>query len=466
MAATPPPAPSTALAWRAHSAAPAVPAVELIVEAAQGERHERVVVVGVGLVEGFDELGHQRRRRPSLVRFGIAVERGVGREVVAGGVGLPLEQAPPHRRGGLRFEDVDDVADRHVLGEDRHRLRWHGEQGVADQLLDLPLPLGAVPERGDEVGAHERERSRPQRRQRPGVPGQPLVEVAQPVCARLDVEDRQEGTLLGEAEEPLVLLPELGVRVGGRPEVGRGRHHEVDGAPVGPVVVVGADAHADRVGRQDDLELDGDAEDPQQLRMVAEEGDELVEVPLRIAGFLEALAALARHRRDVGGRRGGAVAGEHLGLGQRQRLVARRRTGRIGLGERGVEVEDRLGEVTARPDLQAFGAERPPVLRAVPRHRRVVGEHGLPRRRLGERGDPSGHLWHAVDHHGDRHRVDGVGPLLPLGVIRQRARARAGAARSRRSGTRSVPHGREEAGSEEGDGRASLAPHAAAKAAQ
>ena len=217
--------------------------------------------------------------------------------------------------------------------------------------------------------------------------GQPLVEVAEAVGAGRDVEDRHEGALLGEAEEAVQLLGERLGRIGRRPEVSRRVHHEVDRSPEPAVVVVGVDANSRRrCGGEGHLELDGEPEDAQQLRVVAEEADELVEVPLRVAGFVDALALLVPHRGDVvAGDIGGAV-GEHRSFRQCQGIVTRWRAGGEALGERRVEVEDRLGEVTARTHLQAIGGELPPIRRAVAGDRRFAVEHCIPRRRFGERG--------------------------------------------------------------------------------
>ncbi len=207
----PPRAVDGAARW-AYRAAPAVPAVQLVVEATHGARHERVVDVVVGLLERLDQLGHEGRRRPPFVGLRSQIEAGILREVVAGGVGLALEQAAPHVAGGLRFGHVDAVTDRHVLGEDLDRLA--GVECSVDVLFDGPLSFRVVPEGRDEVGTHERQCPRAQRRQRPGVAGQALVEVAEAIGGGQDVDDRQEAALLGETEEPGLLLRELGVGLG------------------------------------------------------------------------------------------------------------------------------------------------------------------------------------------------------------------------------------------------------------
>ena len=184
-------------AGRTHRPAPAVPAVQLVVEAPGGKGHEGIVAVVVGLGERLDELGGQRRGGPALVGIGRHVELRIGREVITGRHRLTLEEAAPRGIGILGLEHVDAMSDRHVLGEQLDGLP--GVQRRGDVLLDRPLPLRAVPEGDDEVGAHERERAGAQRRQRSGVIRPPLLEVAEPVGTRRHVDDRQERSLIGEA---------------------------------------------------------------------------------------------------------------------------------------------------------------------------------------------------------------------------------------------------------------------------
>ena len=58
-------------------------------------------------------------------------------------------------------------------------------------------------------------------------------------------------------------------------------------------------------------------------RVVSEEADELVEVPLRIAGFLDAVALLVLHRGDVVTGGGGAGRGQNRRFGHADGDVSR-----------------------------------------------------------------------------------------------------------------------------------------------
>ena len=400
--------------WRG-GAAPAVPPVHRIVEPVRG-RGLLCIAFRVDPLPHVVLLGHEQQGVPALVRLGHHGESIEAREHVAG-VGLPFEQAAPL----APVEDVDALADGEVLGEQRH-VRATRQVGL-ERDLELGLPQGSVGEGLRHIG--------PNQRQRPGgqggqgavvVIGCQLGRGGQPRPGQMRVDDREKCLLVRQGEKAARLFVVVSVAVGLGQERRGGPCLQADLAFVDPAISR-RDAHPvrRRRGGEVHLEIDGQAEMPQQLGVMAEQADQGVEVELRPGRVLLALVVHRRPVRGGLGQRSGvgglAVQRQPGGCGQRQQVAAGGRPVRMGSGHAEVEVEHGLGEVPRRHRLDRRLAE---VEEAVGDDRRVPTEHRRPV--LGGRG----HTDHAM-RGGDTRTVDldpegqnvceGGRPVEPLRVV-------------------------------------------------